>query len=64
MKIISNKRKFIKQFALTSAGIAHETEAFSFQKPKKLKVSKNKIRVRFIGLGNRGSQLFSWFMEN
>ena len=61
---MTNRRKFIKQSALTSAAIAFGTEAFSFQKKRKLTSPNDKIRVGFIGLGNRGSQLLSWFMEN
>ena len=61
---MTNRRKFIKQSALTSAAIAFGTEAFSFQKKRKLTSPIDKIRVGFIGLGNRGSQLLSWFMEN
>ena len=60
----SNRREFIKQSALTSAGIALGPKVFSSEtKSNKLR-SDNKVRVGFIGLGNRGSQLLNWFMYN
>ena len=61
---MNNRRKFIKQSALTSAGIALGTKAFPYQNERKLIGPNDKIRVGFIGLGNRGSKLLSWFMEN
>ena len=61
---MSNRRKFIKQSALSTAGLALGTEVFSAPYSQKVLGSNNKIRVGFIGLGNRGSQLLNWFMRN
>lgn len=61
---MSNRRKFIKQSALSTAGLAFGTEVFSAPISQKVLGSNDKIRVGFIGLGNRGSQLLNWFMQN
>ncbi len=61
---MSNRRKFIKQSTLSTAGLAFGTEVFSAPYSQKVLGSNDKIRVGFIGLGNRGSQLLSWFMQN
>lgn len=61
---MSNRRKFIKQSALSTAGLALGTEVFSAPISQKVLGSNDKIRVGFIGLGNRGSQLLNWFMQN
>ena len=60
----SDRRKFIKQSALSTAGLAIGPEVFSAPFDKKVLGSNDKIRVGFIGLGNRGSQLLNWFMKN
>jgi len=61
---MSNRRRFIKQSALSTAGLAFGTKVFSAPYSQKVLGSNNKIRVGFIGLGNRGSQLLNWFMQN
>lgn len=61
---MSNRRKFIKQSTLSTAGLAFGTEVFSAPYSQKVLGSNDKIRVGFIGLGNRGSQLLNWFMQN
>ena len=61
---MSNRRKFIKQSVLSTAGLSIGNEVFSAPFSQKVLGSNNKIRVGFIGLGNRGSQLLNWFMEN
>lgn len=61
---MSNRRKFIKQSALSTAVLALGTEVFSAPISQKVLGSNDKIRVGFIGLGNRGSQLLNWFMQN
>ena len=60
----SDRRKFIKQSALSTAGLAMSTGVFSAPYSQKVIGSNDKIRIGFIGLGNRGSQLLSWFMKN
>ena len=60
----SNRRKFIKQSALSTAGLAMSTRVFSAPYSQKVIGSNDKIRIGFIGLGNRGSQLLNWFMKN
>ena len=61
---MSNRRKFIKQSVLSTAGLSIGNEVFSAPFSQKVLGSNNKIRVGFIGLGNRGSQLLNWFMQN
>lgn len=61
---MSNRRKFIKQSTLTSAAFAMSTNAFSSILDPSAMGSNQKIRMGFIGLGNRGTQLLNWFMEN
>ena len=61
---MSNRRKFIKQSVLSTAGLSIGNEVFSAPFSQKVLWSNNKIRVGFIGLGNRGSQLLNWFMQN
>ena len=63
-RIHPNRRKFIKQSALSTAGLALGTDLYSAPYDKKVLGSNDKIRVGFIGLGNRGSQLLNWFMKN
>ena len=60
----SDRRKFIKQSALSTAGLAMSTRVFSAPYSQKVIGSNDKIRIGFIGLGNRGSQLLNWFMKN
>ena len=60
----SDRRKFIKQSALSTAGLAMSTRVFSAPCSQKVIGSNDKIRIGFIGLGNRGSQLLNWFMKN
>ena len=60
----SDRRKFIKQSALSTAGLAMSTRVFSAPYSQKVIGSNDRIRIGFIGLGNRGSQLLNWFMKN
>ena len=60
----SDRRKFIKHSALSTAGLAISTRVFSAPYSQKVIGSNDKIRIGFIGLGNRGSQLLNWFMKN
>ncbi len=61
---MKNRRDFIKQSALTTAGIAVGAQAIA--KPFKPSIvgANEKIRMGFIGVGNRGSQLLNLFMKN
>ena len=61
---MSNRRKFIKQSVLSTAGLSIGNKVFSAPFSQKVLGSNNKIRLGFIGLGNRGSQLLNWFMQN
>jgi predicted dehydrogenase len=61
---MNNRRNFIKQSALTTAGIAVGAQAISAPFKPSVVGANEKIRVGFIGLGNRGTLLLNWFMEN
>jgi len=55
------RRSFVKKTSLAAAGATVGMR--SLANPSILG-SNEKIRIGFIGLGNRGSQLLGWFMEN
>jgi predicted dehydrogenase len=61
---MKNRRTFLKQSALTAAGIAIGTQALGSISNIKTFNSTSKIRIGFIGAGNRGSQLMNLFMQN
>jgi predicted dehydrogenase len=54
------RRTFVKTTALTAAGLSVAGPLSATSRSR----SSDRIRVGFIGLGNRGSQLMHWFMEN
>lgn len=58
------RRTFLKQTALTTAGIAAGMQTLGEANKSGIFGSNNKIRIGFIGVGNRGSQLMQLFMEN
>ncbi|MGM0376639.1 MAG: Gfo/Idh/MocA family protein [Bacteroidota bacterium] len=60
----NNRRTFLKQTALTTAGIAVGINATGLHLNSTLLNPGNKIRMGFIGVGNRGSQLMNLFMQN
>jgi predicted dehydrogenase len=58
----NSRRKFLKTAVTTSAGIAVGLNTFDASKIARVPGANDKIRVGFIGIGNRGSQLLSFFM--
>lgn len=61
---MNNRRNFIKHSALTTAGIAIGAQAISAPFGSSVLGANDKIRMGFIGIGNRGSQLLDLFMQN
>jgi NADH/NAD ratio-sensing transcriptional regulator Rex len=57
------RRDFITRLSLSTAGMTIGMNAISAPVTKKVGAN-DKIRVGFIGIGNRGSQLMGWFREN
>jgi predicted dehydrogenase len=62
--IMKNRRTFLKQSALSAAGIAVGAQAIGTPLDSGIIGSDSKIRMGFIGVGNRGSQLMNLFMQN
>lgn len=61
----TSRRKFITKTSIMASGIAMSPELFSATPLKySLGNQNDKIKVGFIGLGNRGSQLLERFMKN
>ncbi len=58
------RRTFLKQSAITTAGIAAGLNTFGIPQKSAFRGSGDKIRMGFIGVGNRGSQLMAIFMQN
>ncbi len=58
----NTRRDFIKSAAVTTAGISMGLSTFQSSRGAKIGTNE-KIRVGFIGIGNRGSQLLSFFMK-
>jgi len=59
-----SRREFLKQSAMTAAGLTVGIKAMSTPAFAKTPGANDKIRVGFIGLGNRGTQLLTRFMAN
>lgn len=59
----NTRRDFIKTAAATTAGMAVGLKTFGSTKGVPFVGTSDKIRVGFIGIGNRGSQLLSFFMQ-
>lgn len=57
------RRTFIKQSALTTIGVAAGLEAFSTPFKASVSGANETLRIGFIGVGNRGSQLMHLFMN-
>jgi len=55
------RRSFVKKTSLATAGV---TVGMSTLANSSILGANEKIRMGFIGVGNRGSQLMGWFMEN
>lgn len=59
----TSRRAFIAQTGMISAGLTLGVNAISAASYKKIKGANEKIRVGFIGVGNRGTQLLHIFMD-
>jgi len=67
MKTTENKttrREFLSQTAVAAAGLTIGARPLSASSYKNVSGSAEKIRMGFIGLGNRGSQLLQLFMSH
>jgi len=60
---MQNRRKFIKNSSIATIGLTSGLLA-SATSLKSVIEANEKIRMGFIGLGNRGTLLLNWFMEN
>ena len=58
------RREFIKKTVSTTAGISVGLHSIKSAGAMRIMGANDRIRMGFIGLGNRGSQLLGWFMEN
>jgi predicted dehydrogenase len=63
-KTNQTRRKFIEKSSLTVGGISVGFNALSSTGVSRLIGANDKIRMGFIGVGNRGSQLLNLFMQN
>jgi predicted dehydrogenase len=63
-KQTKTRREFIKQSAVATAGVSMALGSFPSPTVKKVLGANDKIRMGFIGIGNRGSQLLEAFMSN
>ena len=60
----TSRREFIVKSSAAIAGISVGLNAFSSVQTKRISGASDKIRMGFIGIGNRGSQLLEMFMSN
>ena len=60
----NTRREFIRKTAATTVGITVGLNSFRPASAKGIIGANDRIRMGFIGLGNRGSQLMGWFMQN
>jgi len=58
------RRSFIAKTTLVTAGVSIGLNAFSSSGNQRKIGANDKIRMGFIGIGNRGSQLLELFMQN
>jgi hypothetical protein len=61
---MKNRRTFIKESAITGVGITAGLQTFGMPNSSRIMGANEKIRMGFIGVGNRGSQLLGLFMKN
>jgi len=61
-KETTTRREFIAKSAATVAGVSVGLQAFSSKQGAAVFGANNRIRMGFIGIGNRGSQLMQLFM--
>ena len=60
-----SRREFIAKTSIIASGVTLSPEMFSAVPLKNTRGNKNdKIKMGFIGLGNRGTQLLERFMGN
>jgi predicted dehydrogenase len=59
-----DRRTFLKKSAMSTVVLATGIKGFSAPQKSNMISSTDKIRVGFIGVGNRGSQLMNQFMQN
>jgi predicted dehydrogenase len=59
-----SRRIFLKQSAITTVGIATGLQAFGIPYKPSVLGANDKIRMGFIGIGNRGTQLMHQFMDH
>lgn len=64
MKNKQSRRNFLLQSAITTVGVAAGLKTFSSPQKAGILGSNDKIRMGFIGIGNRGSQLLQLFMQH
>ncbi len=64
MKNQQTRRNFLLKSAITTAGVAVGLNTFSAPQTARILGSNDKIRMGFIGIGNRGSQLLQLFMQH
>lgn len=60
----NTRREFITRGSAVVAGVSVGLHALSSEKSARVFGANDKIRMGFIGIGNRGSQLLSLFMQN
>jgi predicted dehydrogenase len=60
----SSRREFLSKTALAAAGLTIGAQTFSAPAYRKITGAGDRIRMGFIGLGNRGSQLLQLFMSH
>ncbi|NMC41979.1 MAG: Gfo/Idh/MocA family oxidoreductase, partial [Bacteroidales bacterium] len=60
----STRREFLAKTTAAAAGLALGSKALTASEYSRIAGANEKIRVGFIGLGNRGSQLLRLFMSN
>ncbi|MCK5105761.1 MAG: Gfo/Idh/MocA family oxidoreductase, partial [Cyclobacteriaceae bacterium] len=63
-KQTTSRRKFIASSSMVAAGVAIGNHALGAMPLSNSKKGKEKIRMGFIGVGNRGTQLLHSFMKN
>ena len=63
-KPTQNRRAFIAKSALTTAAISVGMNTLTSAEQSRIVGANDKIRMGFIGIGNRGSQLLELFMQN
>jgi len=64
MENLENRRNFLKKSAIVSVGLAAGLNSLGAIQNITKTGANDKIRMGFIGIGNRGSQLLELFMQN